>query len=143
MSRLLYALPLLFVAACSDNAPEAPAGTEVAANGAVTAPPPMATPAAVPSASGPGTAFGLTTRQLEDADLIDATGRDLGDVERVETDASGEVVAVIVEVDDTSPDRYVRMPITRLTAVADGDDWDLRAATTREELMALPQVDRR
>lgn len=144
MSRLMYALPLLFVAACSDDAPEAPAGTEVAANGAVTAPAPMAaTPAAVPSASGPGTAFGLTTRQLEDADLIDTTGRDLGDVERVETDASGEVVAVIVEVDDTSPDRFVRMPITRLTAVADGDDWDLRAATSREELMALPQVDRR
>ncbi|MEG3182053.1 hypothetical protein [Sphingomonas sp. LT1P40] len=140
--RLLVAIPLVLVAACSDDTPQAPAGTEVTANGAISAPAPAKTPAALPSATGPGTAFGLTTRQIEDADLIDSSGKDLGDVERVETDASGNIVGVIVEVDDTNPDRLVRLPLTRLTAASDGDDWDLRAATTRDELIALPQVDR-
>ena len=141
MTRLLIALPLV-LAACSDDPPKAPAGTEVTANGAVAAPVPAITPAAVPSASGPGTAFGLTTKQIEDADLVDAGGVDLGDIHRVETDASGNIDAVIVEIDDTDPDRFVRLPLARLTAVADGDDWDLRAATSRAELIALPQVER-
>ena len=96
----------------------------------------------LPSASGPGTAFGLTTKQIEDADLVDVSGKDLGDIHRVETDASGNIDAVIVEIADTDPDRFVRLPLTRLTAVADGDDWNLRAATSRAELIALPQVER-
>lgn len=139
MRYLMIALPLL-IAGCSGGEPDAPAGAEVAANGAVSAPAPAATPVALPSASGPGTAFGLTTRQIEDADLVDNDGRDLGDIDRVETDASGNIVGVVVEIDDTSPDRFVRLPIAQLTGVADGDDWNLRAATSRDELMALPQV---
>ena len=62
--------------------------------------------------------------------------------DRVETDASGNIDAVIVEIADTDPDRFVRLPLTRLTAIADGDDWNLRAATSRAELIALPQVER-
>lgn len=141
MNRLLLALPLS-LAACSDDPPAAPAGTEVTTNGAISAPAPVLTPKALPSAAGPGTAFGLTTRQIEDADLVDAGGRDLGDIHRVETDASGNIDAVVVEIDDTDPDRFVRLPLERLTAVADGDDWDLRALTSRAELIALPQVER-
>lgn len=140
MNRLLFALPL-GLAACSDDPPKAPAGTEVTTNGAISAPAPVLTPEALPSASGPGTAFGLTTRQIEDADLVDVTGKDLGDIERVETDASGNIVEVIVEIDGTDPRRFVRLPLTRLTAVADGDDWNLRAATSRDELIALPQAE--
>lgn len=142
MRRLLLPVfaPLIIVTACSDDTPQVPSGTEVAANGAVSAPPAVATPVALPSASGPGTAFGLTTKQLEDADLVDNVGRDLGDVERVETDASGNITGMIIEIDDTDPNRFIRLPLARLTAVADGDDWDLRAATTRDELMALPQI---
>lgn len=142
MSRLLAVLPLLFVVACSNDPPAPPAGTEVTANGAISAPAPTVTASNLPSASGPGTAFGLTTRQIEDADLVDVAGKDLGDIHRVETDASGNIDAVIVEIADTDPDRFVRMPLTRLTAVADGDDWNLRAATSRAELIALPQVER-
>ncbi|HSX57613.1 MAG TPA: hypothetical protein VLG14_20100 [Sphingomonas sp.] len=142
MTRLLTALPLVFAAGCSDDPPKAPAGTEVTANGAISAPAPTVTASTLPAASGPGTAFGLTTKQIEDADLVDTAGQDLGDVHRVETDASGNIDAVIVEIADTDPDRFVRLPLTRLTAVADGDDWNLRAATSRAELIALPQVER-
>lgn len=142
MIRLLTALPLVLVAACADDAPKAPAGTEVTANGSIAAPAPTMTATNLPSASGPGTAFGLTTKQIEDADLVDAAGNDLGDIHRVETDASGNIDTVIVEIVDTDPDRFVRMPLTRLTAIADGDDWNLRAATSRAELIALPQVER-
>jgi hypothetical protein len=142
MTRLLTALPLVLIAACSDDPPAPPAGTEVTANGAISAPAPTVTASNLPSASGPGTAFGLTTRQIEDAGLVDVTGKDLGDIHRVETDASGNIDAVIVEIDDTDPDRFVRLPLTRLTAVADGDGWNLRAATSRAELIELPQVER-
>ncbi|WP_423605024.1 hypothetical protein [Sphingomonas sp. MS122] len=140
-NRPLLAL-LLGLAACSDDPPEPPAGTELTSNGAIVAPAPVLTPKALPSASGPGTAFGLTTRQIEDAGLVDVRGTDLGDVHRVETDASGNIVDVVIEIDDTDPDRFVRLPLARLTAVADGDGWDLRAATSRDELIALPQVER-
>lgn len=142
MPRSLAVLPFLFAAACSDDPPAAPAGAEVTANGAISAPAPTVTASNLPSASGPGTAFGLTTKQIEDADLVDVSGKDLGDIHRVETDASGNIDAVIVEIADTDPDRFVRLPLTRLTAVADGDDWNLRAATSRAELIALPQVER-
>ncbi|HEY0622261.1 hypothetical protein [Sphingomonas sp.] len=142
MTRLLTALPLVLIAACSDDPPKAPAGTEVTSNGAISAPAPTVTASNLPSASGPGTAFGLTTKQIEDADLVDTGGHDLGDIHRVETDASGNIEAVIVEIGDTDPDRFVRLPLTRLTAIADGDDWNLRAATSRAELIALPQVER-
>ncbi|WP_447727141.1 PRC-barrel domain-containing protein [Sphingomonas koreensis] len=142
MIRLFTVLPLALAAACSDDPPKAPAGTEVTPNGAIAAPAPTVTAANLPSASGPGTAFGLTTKQIEDADLVDVTGKDLGDIHRVETDASGNIDAVIVEIDGTDPERFVWLPLTRLTAVADGDDWNLRAATSRAELIALPQVER-
>lgn len=143
MTHLYLMLPLaLVVTACSDATPEPPPGAEVAANGVASAPASTRTPQALPTASGPGTVFGLTRQQLEDADLVDTVGRGLGEVERIETDASGEVTAAIVEVADTDPDRLVRLPITRLTAVANGDGWDLRAMTSREELIALPQMER-
>lgn len=141
MRRLMFLLPF-GLAACSEQPPDAPAGTEVTTNGAISAPAPVLTPKALPSASGPGTAFGLTIRQIEEADLVDVRGTDLGDVHRVETDASGNVADIVVEIDDTDPDRFARLPLARFTAVADGDGWDLRAATSRDELIALPQVER-
>lgn len=142
MIRSFTALPLLFAAACSDRPPEAPAGTEVTANGAISAPAPTVAATNLPAASGPGTAFGLTTKQIEDADLVDVAGNDLGDIHRVETDASGNIDAVVIEIADTDPDRFVRLPLARLTAVADGEAWNLRAATSRAELIELPQVER-
>ncbi len=87
-------------------------------------------------------ALGLTERQLRDAELVDATGNDIGDVEGVVRDASGAVTHLLVEVEDTSPDRHVQVPLTGLQPVPDGDDHDIRGSLTRDQLMALPEVQR-
>ncbi|ODP37721.1 PRC-barrel domain-containing protein [Sphingomonas turrisvirgatae] len=137
MRHLLLVAPIV-LAACSQEAPQAPAGTEIAANGAVSVP--TAAPPTLPGATGAGTAFGLTTRQIEDADLVDASGAKLGEVERVVANPSGAITALVVELDDTNPDRFVQLPITGLTAVADGEDWNLRTAASREQLVAMPAV---
>jgi hypothetical protein len=137
MRPLMLVAPLV-LAACSPEKPDAPAGAEIAANGAVSVP--AATPPALPSATGPGTAFGLTTRQIDDADLVDASGAKLGEVERVVTDPAGAITALVVELEDTKPDRFVQLPITGLTAVADGNDWNVRTTATRDQLVAMPSV---
>lgn len=85
-------------------------------------------------------ALGLTERQLLDADFKDWNGSDLGDVEALERDTGGAVTHLIVEIDDTDPDRYVRVPVDGLERVADGNDWDVRGQFTRDQLMALPEV---
>lgn len=85
-------------------------------------------------------ALGLTERQLLDADFKDWNGSDLGDVEALERDTGGAVTHLIVEIDDTDPDRYVRVPVDGLERVADGNDWDVRGQYTRDQLMALPEV---
>ena len=85
-------------------------------------------------------ALGLTERQLLDADLIDSTGADLGDVEAVLRDAGGQVDRLIVEVDGPDPERYVEVPITGLTTRADGDDTDLVTTMTAADLGALPSA---
>ena len=43
-------------------------------------------------------ALGLTERQLLDADLVTRDGIELGDVEQVRRDSSGDVTALLVEV---------------------------------------------
>lgn len=96
----------------------------------------------LPGATGPGTALGLTRDQLEDADLGDMDGRDLGDVEGVVTDAGGNITHLVVEIEDTSPDRYVHVPIEGLRAVRDGTDWDVQGNLTRDQLLAMPSVER-
>jgi hypothetical protein len=93
-----------------------------------------------PPASADAVAFGLTERQLLDADFKDWNGSDLGDVEALERDAGGAVTHLIVEIEDTDPDRYVRVPVDGLERVADGDDWDVRGQYTRDQLMALPEI---
>ena len=136
----------LMVAACGSNdnqamvATDAPASTGTVSTGSAAGG--VGTGAETPNAAGPGTALGLTQRQLEDADLKDRTGRDLGDVEGVVTDGSGAITHLLVEIDDTSPDRYVHVPISGLTALRDGDDWDVQGDLTREQLLAMPAVQR-
>lgn len=85
-------------------------------------------------------AFGLTEAQLLDADFKEWRGTDLGDVEALGRDTGGTVTHLIVEIEDTDPDRYVRVPVDGLERVADGDDWDVRGQFTRDQLMALPQI---
>lgn len=141
-TALIVAAGALALAACGTNedqarvAADAPAGS--AAGG--TQPPAAGTAS---DAAGPGTALGLTTAQLVDADLKDMNGRDLGDVEGVVQDGSGAITHLLVEIDDTSPDRYVHVPVEGLSAVRDGDDWDVQGNLTREQLLAMPAVERR
>ncbi|MFV0623874.1 hypothetical protein ACBY01_07680 [Sphingomonas sp. ac-8] len=132
------------LAACSDEAPEKkdaqlPVGTRITDNGVVEAPPIGSAPT-IPTATGVGTAFGLTTQQLQDADLLDGANAKLGEVERVTTDAQKNVNGLVVEI-EAEPDREVLLPLTGLEPVAVGDHWHLRAQNlTREQLLTLPKV---
>lgn len=86
-------------------------------------------------------AFGLTEWQLLDAELVDSSGRDLGDVERVMRNAAGEVDRLLIEVEDSNPDRFVYVPIDGLSPLKRGDDTDLSSAMSMADIDALPDVD--
>ena len=96
--------------------------------------------ASAAAAGGAIAALGLTETQLLDADLVAADGTDLGDVEQVRRDASGAVSGLLVEVEDSNPDRYVVVPLTGLTTVVRRDDTDLQATMTAADLAALPDA---
>ena len=85
-------------------------------------------------------ALGLTERQLLDADLRAADGSELGDVEAVLRNAAGEVDCLLVEVEDSDPDRFVEVPIDGLTPIQGGDDADLSTSMTRADIDALPDA---
>ncbi|MFL0418210.1 PRC-barrel domain-containing protein [Sphingomonas sp. 179-I 2A4 NHS] len=87
-------------------------------------------------------ALGLTEAQLLDADLIGPDGAEIGEVEEVVRGPSGKVERLLVEVEDTTPDRYVHVPIESLTPVKRGDDTDLSTTMTKQQLQALPEVKR-
>jgi sporulation protein YlmC with PRC-barrel domain len=91
----------------------------------------------------PQVALGLTERQLRDADIVAANGQELGEVEELVRGPNGAVTQLLIEVEDSNPDHYVHIPLDGLTRVQDGNDWDLRSNATRDQLMALPAVDRR
>jgi len=93
-------------------------------------------------AAGP---LGISRHQLEDADLVDARGREIGEVEGLVAGADGVVTAVIVEVDqrDPKPDRRVQLPLSGLKAVPDRGDpgeFNVQTQQTVEQLQALPAV---
>ena len=85
-----------------------------------------------------GMTLGMTNAQLEDADVVSADGTDLGDVERVVTDDSGQVTGLAVEVEGAAEGEYVLLPIAGLTTRADGMDNDVQTTMTIEDLRALP-----
>ena len=85
-------------------------------------------------------ALGLTETQLLDAELVGADGQELGDVAQVLRDASTKVDRLVVEIEDSNPDRYVHVPITGLKTVVRGDDTDLQTTMTKAELAGLPEV---
>lgn len=100
---------------------------------------------ALASAQTPDVALGLTVDQLEDADLVDQRGKEIGEIERVIVGTDGKAVALIVELDqrDPKPDRHVQIPITGLKAIPErGDPGDVNIQTqqTLNELMALPDA---
>lgn len=94
------------------------------------------------AAGGEIAALGLTERQLLDADLLTRDGTELGDVEQVRRNASGEVSTLLIEIEDSDPDRYVEVPLTGLTPTEGGifGDTDLQSDMTAQDLAALPEA---
>lgn len=85
-------------------------------------------------------ALGLTEMQLLKADLRGIGGVELGDVVKIDRDGTGAVTRLLIEIEDSNPDRFVYIPITGLSTIARGDDTDLETSMTRAELDALPDV---
>lgn len=85
-------------------------------------------------------ALGLSEAQLLDAELVGADGQELGDVAQVLRGADNKVDRLLIEIEDSNPDRYVHVPITGLKTVVRGDDTDLQTSMTKAELAGLPEV---
>ena len=85
-------------------------------------------------------ALGLTERQLLDAEILAADGTELGDVEAVTKDADGNATELLIEVEDSDPDRYVTIPIDGLTVTTRGNDTDLSSEMTMEDSGSLPDA---
>jgi hypothetical protein len=82
----------------------------------------------------------LTEFQLLDADLLDASGKDIGDVEMVTRGPDGKPTGLLVDVEGTRPDRYVQVPLDGLKPVRDGKGWDVGSNLTRDDLLKLPET---
>lgn len=100
---------------------------------------------AVAAAQAQTTPLGITREQLEDADLIDARGREIGEVEGLVVGPNGAITGVILEIDqrDPKPDRRVQLPIDELKAVperGDPGDFNIQTQQSREQLLALPEA---
>ncbi|RSB47155.1 MULTISPECIES: PRC-barrel domain-containing protein [Brevundimonas] len=121
------------LAACSQP-PAKPDRTPEASPDAASAP----IMAGAPAAGAGAMALGLTVAQLEDADIITPAGVDLGDVQRVDVDASGAVSGLIIEPAGEGGPRWVRIPLDGLTTRKEGDDYDLVSTMTLAQLKALP-----
>ncbi|HEY9093076.1 hypothetical protein [Parasphingorhabdus sp.] len=119
------------LSACSDNNPPSETNQNMAENTA---------DRTVADTSGQGGALGLTMKQLGDAEILNASGIEIGEVERVITDSSGTVTHLLVEIEDSDPDRFVEIPLEGLTPKQVDDDWELESNLTREDLLALPEV---
>lgn len=121
--------PALFLAACGDSA------SDVAED--------RMERAAEQSAADAGpaeAALGLSEAQLLDAELVGPNDVELGDVAGVVRGADGSVERLLVEIEDSNPDRFVHVPIDGLTVVTRGDDRDLATSMTAQELAALSDV---
>lgn len=90
-------------------------------------------------AAGPAiAALGMTELQLLDADLLGPNGVELGNVEGVLRGADGRVDRLLVEIEDSHPDKFVAVPVDGLVTVKQGNDIDLSTTMTMEQLSALP-----
>ncbi|MCV0386078.1 MAG: PRC-barrel domain-containing protein [Nitrobacter sp.] len=95
------------------------------------------------SAQGSGdtpVALGLTERQLLDAEVLAADGTELGDVEAVTKDADGNATELLIEVEDSDPDRYVTIPMDGLTVTTRGNDTNLSSEMRMEDIGSLPNA---
>lgn len=124
---ILIAAPLGLLAACSDKNEAAEEKLEKAAETSATVAGPV--PAAL----------GLSEAQLLDADLVDANGKELGEVAQVLRDSDQKVDRLLVELEGPG-DHYVHVPILGLKTVVKGSDTDLQTTMTKAALDALPEV---
>lgn len=125
---ILLACSAALLAACADRNDAAEEKLERSADASAAA----AGPAPV--------ALGLNEAQLLDAELVGAGGVELGDVAQVVREADGAVDRLLVEIEDSNPDRYVHVPIAGLKTVVRGTDTDLSTSMTKAQLAALPEV---
>ena len=93
------------------------------------------------AAAGPAqVALGLSEAQLLEADVIGPGNTEVGDVARIERNAAGEVDRLLIEIEDSNPDRFVHVPVSGLKPITRGNDTDLQTTMTLEALGALPEV---
>lgn len=85
-------------------------------------------------------ALGLTMAQLREAEIVDSAGKEIAEVENVTTNPDGTVAMLVVEIEDSDPDRYVSLPLDGLVAVRQGDDYNLRTEKTAADLAKLPEA---
>jgi len=126
---LFTASAMLLLAACNDSPQEPEDRIEAAAE------------ASAAQAGPEPVALGLSEAQLLEADLIGAGGIELGDVAGVLRSADGVVDRLLIEIEDSNPDRFVAVPVSGLNTVVVGNDTDLSTTRTRDELAALQDAE--
>ena len=136
MNRLfllpVLSLSLLGLAACGSPEPDAveatPGGEPVA----------VSDTRADTAVTQTALALGLTRAELEDADLLapEPALTDLGDVETVVLDASGQVTGLVIDLEGV--DKDVIVPIGSVTSLRRGTEVDLTTTLTAAQLLALP-----
>lgn len=93
------------------------------------------------AAAGPAVAaLGLSEAQLLEADLFDAAGHELGDVEDLVRGNDGRVERLLIEIEDSNPDRYVQLPVAGIKTVTRGGETNLVANATKAQLAKLPDA---
>lgn len=85
-------------------------------------------------------ALGLSEAVLLDAGLVGIDGVELGDVTSLLRGPDGRVDRLLVEVEDSNPDRFVEVPVQGLTVLKRGDDTDLVSTMSAAQLAALPDA---
>ena len=94
------------------------------------------------AASEAAVALGMTRAQLEDADLVSATGVKLGDIETLVVDAAGKVTHMVVELEGPS-DVKIQLPADKVRAYTapNRNDRDLTTDLTSAQLASQPRWD--
>lgn len=130
------AASFLAVAACSDDTTDDV--VQPPAPGAALAP--VTETRAETAQTTAALAFGMTRKELEDADLVSANFTDLGDIETLVLDASGALTQVVVELEGPG-DRRVALPIADISPIAhaNGTEKNLTTTLSAAQLAALPE----
>lgn len=127
--RLIIVLAATTVlAACSPQREKTPADT----------PPPTAPAAASTTVpQNDPVVLGLTTAQIQGANLLSADQTDVGDVEKVDVNSEGKATGLIIT-PTGSGERWVRLPLEGLVVKNDGGDHVVITTMTLAQIEALP-----